>query len=145
MRTIKFRCWYKREQKFVYLNEIHFFGSDDGGGLASIDFNNNEIEFTSDVINDMVGNKEIPFTLMQYTGLKDKLGVEIYEGDILELYSSEDAKWFKEVVEWDKKHSGFMPFIDCSEQIGVGYVWGCLEDDIRIIGNIYETPELEAR
>lgn len=72
--------------------------------------------------------------LMQYTGLKDKNGVEIYEGDILQRYTF-DNRTSKEyengkpfVVEWSRgrQSTGF--------NIGSGI--------LEIIGNIYENPEL---
>ena len=71
--------------------------------------------------------------IMQYTGLKDKNNKEIYEGDIFHIGS----KKILYVVEW----------IDCGLKgrqiknkswIGLDY-W---KDDIEVIGNIYENPEL---
>ena len=71
--------------------------------------------------------------IKQYTGLKDKNNKEIYEGDIFHIGS----KKILYVVEW----------IDCGLKgrqiknkswIGLDY-W---KDDIEVIGNIYENPEL---
>ena len=73
-----------------------------------------------------------PFTMsrldvMQYTGLKDKNGVEIYEGD----YISDGL--FIGVVEWGA--SGWM--------IGDQDLWTYIDEDrYGVIGNIYENPEL---
>jgi len=72
--------------------------------------------------------------LMQYTGLKDKNGVEIYEGDILSLG---DTASIAQVV-WDdfKFKLKWVNPIGASDKI---YAW---KDDLEVIGNIYEKPEL---
>lgn len=78
----------------------------------------------------------IDAVVMQYTGLKDKNGTEIYEGDIY------DNGLRKFVVEYDEERAGFFPFAKddgcgcCSDEV----VWHPESDEV--IGNIYENPEL---
>ena len=73
-----------------------------------------------------------PSTVGQYTGLKDKNGREIFEGDIIK------AKTFNYplCIEWDR---GECAFVMRSTHSGAtcGFMW-----EIEIIGNIYDNPEL---
>ena len=74
--------------------------------------------------------------VMQFTGLKDKKGKEIYEGDILlhSFHSNyiQESLSSKQVVQWHE---------DCC---GFGLVLKILakSKNIEVIGNIYENPEL---
>lgn len=76
-----------------------------------------------------VGNSKKNFTLLQYTGLKDKNGKEIYEGDIMgwECYegTKHQVRW---VVEYNL-NQGFK-------------TWSSTKNDEIVLGNIYENPEL---
>ncbi|MDB5706608.1 MAG: hypothetical protein JWN66_3724 [Sphingomonas bacterium] len=74
------------------------------------------------------------FTFMQFTGLLDKNGNEIYEGDVIEFLSRRGP------VEWDKTGQLAVRFPHES-----GFNWriaGHNTSDMAVIGNIYENPEL---
>ncbi len=78
--------------------------------------------------------------LMQYTGLKDKNGKEIYEGDIVFKFGIDDAPYEIKYGEQKSSH----------DWIGIGFYTESLGEQchifggeyIEIIGNIYENPEL---
>lgn len=77
------------------------------------------------------------FIPMQFTGLLDKNGTEIYEGDILLVQYYGDPK--KVVVTYHETDAEFFPLssYDKSED---GYYY----KNHEVIGNIYENPELLA-
>ena len=66
-------------------------------------------------------------TLLQYTGIRDKNGKEIYEGDVLSYFGEPS------VVSWNPHVSGFI-----AANVGAGHTW----HDCEVIGNIYENREL---
>jgi len=125
MRTIKFRAWDKERGKM--LSEVHL---EDDECLG---------EFSLCRLNKCLS--ETKLILMQYTGLKDKNGKEIYEGDIVYFErAGKDHDWKKpgwqNTIVWnedcacfEEKESGNE--IDREEMAKV-----------EIIGNIYENPEL---
>lgn len=129
MREIKFRAWEADEKKMYDLSEM---------------FHGNKFEellYASDDIVDGKGR----ITFMQYTGLKDKNGKKIFEGDILRRFKNGDQYKFYIVVEFKNgsfggaTRPGFNHYLTAADWGSCDYDGGGYDE---IIGNIYENPEL---
>lgn len=121
MREIKFRAWFGEEHKMIPFDELH------------IELENGEYTVWYSLDGDSIqdGLCVEDFNIMQYTGLKDKNGKEIYEGDIVRLPEDEDYKYYS--IIYSKNVLGFTLSNGC----GFGLSYG-----IEVVGNIYENPEL---
>jgi hypothetical protein len=114
MRAIKFRAWDKENKSMTHCWDI---------------------KHIPQTVIAYLGH-DSPIELMQFTGLLDKNGKEIYEGDIIEYdqqwWSSGDGK-LKEVVTFNS---------DASYAHFSAGDWTVEPEEVEIIGNIYENPEL---
>lgn len=121
MREIKFRAWNKNLKKMYKIGQITL-----EKGTWNYEPDNREYIGMS-----------IPyqpsFVLMQYTGLKDKNGREIYEGDIVTC----GDKNIKYLIEWQDTGLKGRQWNN-SSYIGLKY-W---QKDLEVIGNEFDNPEL---
>ena len=128
MRVPKFRAWVKLGKIIMPVGEIDFdyefaYLEEKNGYRCERDFD--EIE------------------LMQFTGLKDKNGKEIYEGDIVKFSDCDDDVYVTPVV-WNKNYACFGVSFSGKYPISFDYLEEFYTElkDIEVVGNIYENPEL---
>jgi uncharacterized phage protein (TIGR01671 family) len=137
MREIKFRVWDGYEMRKVW--KMIWSATD---GLLSFLAKSKE----SDHYAGALSSNDLRCKLMEFTGLSDKNGVEIYEGDIVhgDFYWLTDELGYKGsnyTVEYDNQEAAYLLKIIDKKDKSSFYLY----DDVinlEVIGNIYENPEL---
>ena len=131
MRNFKIRAWHKENKKMYELAKVDLWGDPDQAtcDLASLDEQLFDV-YLSEVI------------LMQYTGLKDRAGAEICEGDIGRWYTDKGNESILFEVLLIEEEARFMGRY--KDEYGNYRFISLINSDkgLEIIGNIYEKPEL---
>ena len=126
MRETKFRAYHKERKEMFE--------------IASIDFEEKKAALSNGIIKLLnVDSKQ--FELLQYTGLKDKNGKEIYEGDIIKYKFPYDRRL---------KHISPVKFLETEASFGIKDRYGnetqlyriTANNYFEVIGNIYENKNL---
>lgn len=123
----KFRAWHNELARMMSISDM-WFNVDSLG----------EIGLNDAVTNDYITVSPDEIKLMQSTGLKDKNGKEIFEGDIV------DYKGREAVVKWHGSYASFIyRFVDgLKERVSEWDPLFLACYNFEVIGNIYENPEL---
>ena len=127
----KFRAWDKGRKRMVEVTSISFWGG----------------TIQEDTLHAV--NRELYFDqvkLMQYTGLKDKNGVEIYEGDIVNItqyFAGSPYGEMKHIIKRSEYNNDLVAYSESrnwmTPEVNMSFR---KSDDYEVIGDIYENPEL---
>lgn len=117
-REIKFRAWSEEDKVMIYdLNSLRLFH----GVLISDDY-----------------------IVMQFTGLKDKNGKDIYEGDIVYFQVENQNIWVGPItgeIFFNKDHASF-EIKTKKGFLSIARGYDAYRSSLEILGNIYENPEM---
>jgi len=118
-REIKFRAWNKHEERMISWTEI------ENGSENTLKENFEQME-------------KIGFVLLQFTGLKDKQGKEIYEGDIVKIFCGEEGgsgNYEFNIIEFEGDGFKCKPSYEDLHS-------ATINNFVEVIGNVFENKEL---
>lgn len=124
MKELKIKAWLKKEKKMV--------------AIIGIDFNYEYIRYTED---DNLFNSDYKVAefkdieLLQFTGLKDNGGQELYEADVIKFNDGVDDIYG--LISYDDEDGTYrVSYENITEHLSDR------EGDFEIVGNIFENPDL---
>lgn len=129
MREILFRGQTKSDKKWIYGNLLQT-----GNGTYVIQ---NYAPFEG------IGKYEVdPKTVCQYTGLTDKNGRKIFEGDIVRYTDEVIGKGKADEIKYNETHAAFCRLH--KSEMGLQYLFidEAIANTIEVIGNIFDNPDL---
>ena len=129
----KYRAWHNELGRMMLVKTMFFFANE-----------LEELELNDSIMNDNIPVYPDEIKLMQSTGLFDKNGKDIFEGDILKV-ANNDSSWF-EVVKYDHDKAMFI-----SKEVNLKYevpetplydLFSSYLFKVEVIGNIWENRDL---
>ena len=135
-REIKFKVWCKEYEQFIQFNKMGFLEDGSLWYVQGVDEDEKETD-------PPYFENQNDWELMQYTGLKDSDEKEIYEGDILSF----TTEIYYDGVYLETYHIEKVEFDEGSYWAHGHWLTEIIANDygVKVIGNIYENPELLER
>lgn len=128
--TVRYRAWHKTWEKLGEVRRIRF---DDEGGVCTVLFRG-KILGTDTPIDKI--------ELMQSTGLKDKNGKEIFEGDVVRMRNPRDRRQIGMFQVVRVANSPMLGLLDKKLTTEIFNIYEHMRNYYEVKGNIYENPEL---
>lgn len=134
MREYKFRVWNRKMTYFGFKD----IDTDADHTLAQVVNRKKD-----DLSYGCIDCEESTHYVMQYTGLKDKNGKEIYEGDVVryKAYNTQSDEWEMEMTVVKYIINGYTPFKWEHDMSDDDDYYTIKYKDYEVVGNIYENPE----
>lgn len=123
MREIKFRAWNKKLRIMVYENEDNTADYWDGVDISLVEMVNTQLQ-------------DDGYEWLQFTGLRDKNGKEIYEGDVAEFVNAKNSD------DYSRGEIFFNNGCFWFDRLDADPLYSLKVNKMEVIGNIYENPEL---
>ena len=138
-REVKFRAWDKINKKMFKNVGIHA-----NGKPSSVELYGNGWTVSAKDPGEALEKVKDAYEIMQYTGLKDKRGKEIYEGDVFgdHIHDPEVVVFWEGCFAKVDKDTYAEGKFWSGDDHGVHTLGGSTEKYETVIGNIYENPEL---
>ena len=129
-RQIKFRVWDVKNKKF--LPESYFAILGNGKLIVTL----------SGYYNDFTNTNQDDYVIQQYTGLTDKNGNLIFEGDIVQYNQNSSYDNMDFIAKWSDDKLGFIFQSNSGEQLVNQTPHLNRFKHLEVVGNIFENPEL---
>ncbi len=139
MRELKFRAFYPTDKQMIDWNTLHQSAWNTFRGDTPLS-----------LIYEILVTRRNEFEVMQFTGLKDKNGKEVYDGDILKslhfIEANKKKHYLYHKVGWCERLTGWQAVSakqDGTEPNGNPQLWVYFKNtEFVVYGNIHENPEL---
>jgi len=133
MREIKFRVWDKKNKRWLSSEDDYIYHLSLSGNLIILDY----YDYGKEGLHEhSITRNEADYEIAQLTGLLDKNGVEIYEGDIVTTQADSDIPY---EIFWSDELACFMVAHKGNRRMSTLLPES---DDCKVIGNIYEDKSL---